>query len=90
MDLQTTPLSVRTSYEGMSIKLLLEYPRRVTHIVDLAGRSATDCVSNTDTVDTNLVDSAVQGEEVDEIGSEGVLRGDYMITQSAIDRPQSL
>lgn len=67
------------------MNLLLGFPRRVTHVVDLAGRSATDGVSDTDTVDTNLVDSAVQGEEVDEIGSEGVLGGDYITTQSEIN-----
>ena len=36
-------------------------------VVDLAGVGAADGVSNTDTVHTNLVDSLVDGEEIDEV-----------------------
>lgn len=45
-------------------------------VVDLPGGSATDGIGDTDTVDTDLVDGAVEGEEVDEIRTERVLAGD--------------
>lgn len=36
-------------------------------VVDLARVGATDSVGDTDTVDTDLVDSAVNGQQVDEV-----------------------
>lgn len=41
-------------------------------IVDLTRVRAADGISNADAVDTNLVDGLVDGEEVDEVGTEGV------------------
>lgn len=45
-------------------------------VIDLAGRSAADGIGDTDTVDADLVNSAVEGKEIDEIGAEGILGGD--------------
>ena len=42
-------------------------------VVDLSGRSTTDCVGDTDSVDTDLVDGSVEREKVDQVGSERVL-----------------
>lgn len=36
-------------------------------VVDLSWRSATNSVCDTDTVDTNLVDSLVEGKEIDKV-----------------------
>lgn len=47
---------------------------RADEVVDLARVGAADGVSDTDTVDTDLVDGLVDGEEVDEVGAERVLR----------------
>jgi len=41
--------------------------------VNLTRVGTTDGIGDTNTVDTNLVDSTVDGEEVDEVGSERVL-----------------
>ena len=41
-------------------------------LVDLAGRGTANGIGNTDTVDTNLVDGGVDGQEVDEIRAERV------------------
>lgn len=46
-------------------------------IIDLARRSATDGIGNTDTVDADLVNSAVERKEIDEVGAEGILGGDW-------------
>lgn len=54
-------------------------------LVDLAGRRATDGVGNTDTVDTNLVDSRVDGEEVNEVRTERVLRGETDLNALGLD-----
>jgi hypothetical protein len=45
-------------------------------VVDLAGRSATDSVSDTNTVNTLLVNSLVKAEKVDKVTSERVLGGE--------------
>ena len=42
-------------------------------VVDLSGRSTADGVSDTDSVDTDLVDGSVEREKVDQVGSERVL-----------------
>lgn len=47
--------------------------KRTDEVVDLARVGTADSVSDTDTVDTDLVDGLVDGEEVDEIGTERVL-----------------
>lgn len=49
---------------------------RPDEVIDLAGRSAADGISNTDTVDTNLVNGAVERKKVDEVGAERILRRD--------------
>ena len=46
-------------------------------VVDLAGRSAANSIGNADTVDADLVNRAVEGKEVDEIGAERILGGDW-------------
>ena len=42
-------------------------------IVHLAGSRTANCVSDTDTVDANLVYSTVYGKEVDQVAAEGIL-----------------
>ena len=44
--------------------------------VNLARGSAANGVGNTNTVHTNLVDGGVDGEEINEVGTEGVLAGE--------------
>jgi hypothetical protein len=46
-----------------------------TYVVNLAGRSTANSVGDTNAVDANLVDSAVKGQKIDEIGAERVLAG---------------
>lgn len=53
--------------------------------VDLAGRRAADGVSDTDTVDADLVDSGVNGEEIDEVGAEGVFAGEADLDTLGLD-----
>ena len=45
-------------------------------IVDLSRGSTSDGIGNTDTVDTDLVDGGVDGEEVDQVRAERVLAGE--------------
>lgn len=54
-------------------------------LVDLAGRGATDGVGNTDTVDTDLVDRRVDGEEVNEVRTERVLRRETDLNALGLD-----
>jgi hypothetical protein len=46
-------------------------------VVNLARRSATDCVSNTNTVNTLLVNSLVKAEKVDKVTLLPVLAIDF-------------
>ena len=48
-----------------------ERPHQVVH---LPGVRTSDGISNTDTIHANFVYSLVDAEEVDEVGSEGILR----------------
>jgi hypothetical protein len=59
-------------------------------VVDLAGRRATNCVSDTDTVDTNLVDGAVDGQQVNEIRPERVLGTESNLLALALDKLNDL
>lgn len=54
-------------------------------LVDLARRSAADSVRNTDTVDTDLVDSGVEGQKVNQVGSEGVFAGESDLNALGLD-----
>jgi len=54
-------------------------------IIDLARRSATDGIGNTDTVDADLVNSAVERKEIDEVGAEGILRGEANLKSLGLD-----
>lgn len=56
------------------------------YVVDLSGRSAADGVGDTDPVYANLVNSLVQGQEVDQVGPEGILAGDCGLLASALSR----
>ena len=47
---------------------------RADEIVHLSWIRATDSVRNTDAIDANLVDSLVDGQEVDQVRAEGVFR----------------
>lgn len=59
-------------------------------VVDLAGSGATDGVGNTDTVDANLVDGAVDGEEIDEVGTERILRRETDLKTLGLDEVDDL
>lgn len=51
-------------------------PQDTNELVNLAGGCATDRVSNTNTVDTNLVNGRVDGEKVHQVRPEGVFTGE--------------
>jgi len=55
-------------------------------VVDLARRSATNSVCDTDTVNTDLVDGTVDGKQIDEIGSERILRRESDLLALALDK----
>ena len=66
---------------GIVVEVRLDIARHDTtqgpdEVVDLPGGRAANGIGNTDAVDADLVDSLVQGEEIDEIRAEGVLAGD--------------
>jgi len=50
--------------------------QRPNQIINLSRIRTPDGIGNADTVDTDLVDGAVDGEEVDELGAEGVFGGE--------------
>lgn len=54
-------------------------------IVDLSGRGASNSVSNTNTGHSHLVDGAVNGEEVNEVGSERVFAGEANLETLGFD-----
>jgi hypothetical protein len=54
-------------------------------VVDLTGRGASDGIGDTDTVDTDLVDGTVDGEQIDKIRSERVLRAETDLLALALD-----
>lgn len=77
--IQTTPLSVRTSYRHEVSILKSHYqPGLYTYVVDLSGSRAANGIGDTDTVHADLVNCPVQRQEVDEVRTEGVLAGDYL------------
>jgi len=59
-------------------------------LVDLTGRGTADGVSDTNTVDTNLVDGGVDGEQVNQIGTEGVLAGETDLNTLGLDEFDNL
>lgn len=62
----------------------------ITYIVDLSGGSTTNGVGNAHTVHANLVHCPVKGEEVDEVGPERVLAGDYQMLDFCIEQRHGL
>ena len=48
-------------------------PRRETYIIDLARGCAANGVSDTNSVDANLVNRTVERQKIDEVGAERVL-----------------
>ena len=59
-------------------------------LVDLARIGTADSVSDTDTVDTNLVDSAVDREKVDQLGTERVFRRKTDLNALGLDKLDNL
>lgn len=55
-------------------------------VVDLTRVGAANSVGNTDTVDTDLVDGAVDGEQVDELGTERVLGRETDLNTLGLDK----
>lgn len=55
-------------------------------VVDLARRSATDCVSDTNTVNTLLINSLVKAEKVDKITLLPALAAKFTQTRLSIER----
>ena len=54
-------------------------------VVHLSWRSASDSISNTHSIYTDLVDSSVDTQKVDQIGSEGVLGGESNLNPMRLD-----
>jgi len=54
-------------------------------LVDLSRVGASDGISDSDSIHSNLVDSSVEVEEVDEIGSEGILRRESDLDTLGLD-----
>ena len=70
---------VRDGHTGVVVEVNFDVARYDTtegadEVVDLARVGAADGVSNTDTVHTNAVDRLVNGEQVDEVGTERIFR----------------
>lgn len=61
-------------------------PQRPYQVVDLPGACATDSVGNTNAVDTNLVHSAVDGQQIDEVGTERILGAEADLLALALDK----
>ena len=59
-------------------------------LVDGTRGSATDGISDTDTVNAGLVDGLVEGEKVDKVGTEGVLGGEADLEALALDELDDL
>ena len=55
-------------------------------LVDLARRGTADSVSNTNTVDTDLVDGGVDGQEINQVGTERVLTGETDLNTLGLDK----
>lgn len=55
-------------------------------LVDLAGRSTANGISDTDTVDANLVDSRVERKEVNKVRSEGIFRREADFDALGLDK----
>lgn len=60
-------------------------PQDTDQFVDLAGRGTANSVGNTDTVDTNLVDSGVDGQEINQVRTERVLTGEANLNALGLD-----
>lgn len=54
-------------------------------LVDLAGRGTANGVGNTNTVNADLVDGGVDGQKVDQVGTEGVLTGETDLNALGLD-----
>lgn len=65
-------------------------PQRPDEVVYLTRVGAPDSVGNTDTVDADLVDGTVNGEQVDEFGPEGVFRGESDLDALGLDEFDNL
>ena len=55
-------------------------------VIDLSRRRAADCVSDADPVDADAVDGLVEGEEVDNVGAEGVFGGEADFDALRLDK----
>lgn len=55
-------------------------------VVNLARASAADGIGDTNTVDTNLIDGRVDGEEIDEVAAEGILGGESDFQALGLDK----
>jgi len=55
-------------------------------LVDLARGGTADSVGNTDTLDTDLVDGGVDGQEVNQVGTERVLAGETNLNALGLDK----
>lgn len=75
---------------GVVMEMYLDVARHdaaegADEVVDLAGGSATDGVSNTYAVNADSVDGAVELEKVDEVGPKAVLGREADLDSSALD-----
>ena len=58
--------------------------------INLSGVRTTDRIGDSDTIHANLVDGLVDGEEVDEIGAEGILGGEADFDTLGLDEVDDL
>ena len=59
-------------------------PQGTNQVVNLAGRCTADRIRHADTVNASLIDSLIKREQIHEIGTERVLRGETDFNALAI------
>lgn len=64
--------------------------QRPDEVVDLSRVGTTDSVGDTDSVDTNLVDRAVDAEQIDELGTERVFGRESNLDALGLDELDNL
>ena len=75
----------------VDLDIAADDPTKGPHeLVHLSWVRTPDCVSNTDTVDTDLVDGLVDAEKVDEVGTEGILGRETDFDSLRLDKVDDL
>lgn len=75
----------------VSLNVTADHTSQCPHqFVNLSSVGTTNSIGNTNTVDTNLVDGSVDREQIDEFGSERVLRGESDLNTLGLDELNNL